>query len=313
MKKLKIILIFLLLVIFIRCEKTEDLYTPGIVCTSDWLTNMSYHLPVVPSDIAALQPSFTISVDGLPWTANTIYATKGSDGKRNINILGSHLFFYISFYGSRADTARITLDPYYASSNKIIEKKIGHCSYNEQTGVLNMDFSLKVVQHYTYPSDYTDTIEYTAGKIRDTRVHDFYERTEYKLSTADSVLHGEWRLIEITDCASGELLYPPYVWPFYMEFDTTGFKYDPDPQYYPYKYPAHIYGRNSHSLSFEFINDTTIVTSGDGSTQAGMAKEDADYYYMLCDLVDWTTLTLKMNKNLLELKTKDNIYLRFFK
>ena len=157
-----------------------------------------------------------------------------------------------------------------------------------------------------------------------------YKRPAYKLAKSDSSLYlypsnteycewegGWWELIEITDCSDAKVYYPCA---FPGEESYLGF--DPDkhpslvqsnPDLYPYENFCIATTWNSSTFTYKFLNDTTIITSYGGATQAGVSPEASAFFRMYKALLQNRTLTIKKNKNLLELKTPDNVFLRFYK
>jgi hypothetical protein len=158
-----------------------------------------------------------------------------------------------------------------------------------------------------------------------------YKRPAYKLAKSDSSLYlypanntsgdfegGWWELIEIADCSAGKVYYPCALNP--GEESMLGF--DPDkhpdlcqsyPDLFPYENFCIATTWNSSTFTFKYLNDSTILTSHGGATQAGVSPEAAAFFKLYLSLLQNTTLIIKKHRNLLELRTPDNVFLRFYK
>lgn len=156
-----------------------------------------------------------------------------------------------------------------------------------------------------------------------------YKRPAYKLAKTDSSLFlfpsgepwefvGWWTLIEIADCNKEIVYYPCARDP--LEATMLGF--DPNkhsdynesyPDLYPYENFCIATTYNSSTFTYKYLNDSTILTSRGGATQAGLSPEATKLFRMYLSLLHNTTLVIKKNKNLLELRTPDNVFLRFYK
>ena len=157
-----------------------------------------------------------------------------------------------------------------------------------------------------------------------------YKRPAYKLAQSDSSLYlccksedrwfegGWWELIEISDCSAGKVYYPCARNP--GEQSMLGFDPEKHPdwnQSYPEQFPYENFCTattwNSSTFTYKYLNDSTIITSHGGATQAGVSPEASVFFRMYLTLLHNTTLIIKKNKNLLELRTPDNVFLRFYK
>jgi hypothetical protein len=157
-----------------------------------------------------------------------------------------------------------------------------------------------------------------------------YKRPAYKLAKSDSTLYlsckteenwyesGWWTLIEIANCNEGKVYYPCAK----NTGEQSMLGFDPekhplwnqsDPQYYPYENFCTATTWNSSTFTYKYLNDSTIITSHGGATQAGVSAEAAAFFSRYLKLLQNTTLVIKKNKNLLELRTPDNVFLRFYK
>ena len=157
-----------------------------------------------------------------------------------------------------------------------------------------------------------------------------YKRPAYKLAQSDSSLYlccksedhwfegGWWELIEISDCSAGKVYYPCACNP--GEQSMLGFDPEKHPdwnQSYPEQFPYENFCTattwNSSTFTYKYLNDSTIITSRGGATQAGVSPEASAFFRMYLTLLHNKTLIIKKNRNLLELRTPDNVFLRFFK
>jgi hypothetical protein len=137
-------------------------------------------------------------------------------------------------------------------------------------------------------------------------------RPDYKLKMFEenTGYYGEWKLIEITDCITNSVYYPPCEYGVYFELDTVKSNQSPG-QLYEFSIRASL--RNCFSCSFKFLNDTTIVTSSISGTQVLDVAWVMDYEHLFSHLLSRDTLIIKSKRNLLELKTANKTFLRFFK
>jgi hypothetical protein len=158
-----------------------------------------------------------------------------------------------------------------------------------------------------------------------------YKRPAYKLAKSDSSLYlypanntsgqfegGWWKLIEITNCSAATVYYPCALNP--GENSMLGFDPDKHPDLcqsyldlFPYENFCIATTWNSSTFTYKYLNDSTIITSHSGATQAGLSPEATELFRMYLSLIQNTTLVIKKNKNLLELRTPDNVFLRFYK
>jgi hypothetical protein len=157
-----------------------------------------------------------------------------------------------------------------------------------------------------------------------------YKRPTYKLAKSDSSLYlccksddswfeeGWWKLIEIADC-NEEIVYYPCARNA-GEQSMLGFDPDKhpdlnlsDPDLYTYENFCTATTWNSSTFTYKYLNDSTIITSRGGATQAGVSTEAAAFFRMYLRLLHNNTLVIKKHKNLLELRTPDNVFLRFYK
>ena len=158
-----------------------------------------------------------------------------------------------------------------------------------------------------------------------------YKRPAYKLAKSDSSLYlypissspgefdgGWWELIEIADCIEGKVYYPCARIPGEKSF--LGFDPDKhtdwnqsDPELFPYENFCIATTWNSSTFTYKYLNDSTIVTSRGGATQAGVSQEARAFFQMYLSLLHNKTLIIKQHMNLLELRTPDNVFLRFYK
>jgi hypothetical protein len=158
----------------------------------------------------------------------------------------------------------------------------------------------------------------------------FYKRPAYKLAKSDSSLYlscksedhwfeaGWWKLIEIADCSAGKVFYPCALNP--GEQSMLGFDPDKHPDWnlsYPEQFPYENFCTattwNSSTFTYKYLNDSTILTSRGGVTQAGVSPEARAFFHMYLSLLHNKTLIIKKHKNLLELRIPDNVILRFYK
>jgi len=158
-----------------------------------------------------------------------------------------------------------------------------------------------------------------------------YKRPAYKLAKSDSSLYlyptssspgefegGWWELIEIADCIEGKVYYPCARIPgekSYLGFDPgkhTDWNQS-DPELFPYENFCIATTWNSSTFTYKYLNDSTIVTSRGGATQAGVSQEARAFFQMYLSLLHNKTLIIKQHMNLLELRTPDNVILRFYK
>lgn len=153
-----------------------------------------------------------------------------------------------------------------------------------------------------------------------------YNRPAYKLAKYDVSLYlcckteygfedGWWTLVEIADCNSGIVYYP-------CRYVGSRLGFEPDkkpelnqlyPEQYPYEYFITATTGNASGFTYQYLNDSTIITSGGGATHAGVPQEVQDFFLMYASLLQNTTLVIKKNRNLLELRTPENVFLRFYK
>lgn len=156
-----------------------------------------------------------------------------------------------------------------------------------------------------------------------------YKRPAYKLANSDSSLYlyptktwewdgGWWELIEIAECNTGKVYYPCARVPGEESF--LGFDPDKHPEYcqsYPDLFPFENFciasTWNSSTFTYKYLNDSTILTSHGGATQAGVSPEAGAFFKLYLSYLQNTTLIIKKHKNLLELRTPDNVFLRFYK
>jgi hypothetical protein len=101
-----------------------------------------------------------------------------------------------------------------------------------------------------------------------------------------------------------------------MEESLLGFDPDKHPdlnQYYPYENFCYAITGNMAEYTYEYLNDSTIITAFCGATQVGLTPEGSALWELYLSLLRNTTLVIKKHLNLLELRTPDNVFLRFYK
>jgi hypothetical protein len=317
MKIFKIAPLIILLLITSDCEKTESFYYPRSECGSDWLTNAYYHQQVdkVP-EITNSPDAFTATINGTPFSGTSF--VKASYYKERISVWTSNGDYYISLdleeNGNGSSQIELNLNKYTAYSRKLLEKTITLTDLDPVNGTVSIEFSARFEVHTYTPTVFDGDIVIENGKIQNVKFMQLFCRPDYTLSNADSILYGTWNLIEITDCNTNSVYYPPCYCLFtnpLIDIDTAKRAFTDE--YLIYDYDLRAWEVNECSMSYKFLNDTTIVTSGGGATQVGSTIYELDYESLFFSLITKDTITIKLNKNLLELKTSENVLLRFYK
>jgi hypothetical protein len=302
-----VIILFICFLTIPSCEKIE-LYIPRPECKSDWLTNSSYHSNVYnPSDIKNLPESFTANINGKPWKADS--SASGYYYKGHIGVWGSDKDYRIAinFEENDFENAGINILNYYGS--EVLEKEMNLIEFDPVNGTISINFNARLRLRTSYPGEYREVV-IEDGKIQNIKFEKLSCRPDYVIRNIDSPLKGIWYLIEITDCTTNSQYFPPCDYNAFISFDTlnTG-------AYSTLSYDHYVsaWCANEFGSSYKFLNDTTIVTSSGSVTQVGVASYAKDYENLFFSLLCCDTLILKQNKNLLEIKKRDNIFLRFYK
>lgn len=313
MKSLKPLLVFLALILFPTCEKQQDYYTPEVECRSDWLTNPYYHQPVAKIPAVTNSPdAMTGVISGVKWKSESSPWGYHYKSVTRVSGLYNSMKIVVNYIkGSPAESDFYVMKGNTYFSYAVREGNITSFSIDTVARIINMQFNTRMIYRDVNSNDY-DTIIVESGKVTNLKYADQFGRPEYVLQKADSAFGGYWNLIEICDCSAGKVYYPPHESSFFIDFDTVKYS-SGSSQSYPYHYPVLAGAWNDSQFSYDFINDSTIVTSTGGATQVGTTLEEQDYFSMFYHLIEGRTLTVKKNKNLLELITEENVYLRFFK
>ena len=317
MKLLKIALLIILLFITSDCEKIESFYYPRPECGSDWLTNAYYHQQVdnIP-EITNSPDAFAATINGTSFSGTSF--VKASYYKEHISVWTSNDDYYIALNlednGNGNSYIELELNKYTSYSRELLEKTITLTDLDPVNGTVSIEFSARFKVHTYTPTVFDGDIVIENGKIQNVKFMQLFCRPDYTLSNADSILYGTWNLIEITDCNTNSVYYPPCYCLFtnpLIDIDTAKRAFTDED--YIYDYDLSAWEVNEYSISYKFLNDTTIVTSGGWVTQVGATLYELDYENLFFSLMSMDTITIKLNKNLLELKTSENVFLRFYK
>jgi hypothetical protein len=311
---MKLLLIFLF-ILFLSCPSCEKIeyYIPKPECTSDWLTNPVYHRPVQVITVGKNAPDiFSATVNGTRWKADSGIYAYYYKGRGYINGRNKDYAVSISFTNDDPSGATFNLLFYKtnsAYSYSIKEKSLSNINYDAESNTLSLNFSIRCEVLYQNNGS-TASFAFENGAVQNAKCEVLFCRPVYKEENSLSPRAGEWNLIEITDCNTNSQYFPPCYYKTGIYLDTIV----NNPEYHSlYKYTLHAWCGNESSPSYEYLNDTTIITSSGGATQIGMTAEGHDFEGMFFTLMNSNTLIIKQKNNLLELKTLNNIFLRFYK
>jgi hypothetical protein len=305
--KYSVIFLFIFFITVPSCEKI-DMYIPKPECKSDWLTNALYHTNVYkPTDVDNLPETFTAIINGRPWKADS--SSSGYYYKGHISVWGSDKNYWIgiSFNENDFENAKINILNYPWS--EVLEKELNLIEFDPINGTISINFKARVRLKTSYNSEYSQVV-IENGKINNVKFEELSCRPNYVLQDTDSPLKGIWHLIEITDCTANSQYFPPCGYNPFISFDTLNSgAYNT----LPYKQYVSAWCANEFGPSYKLLNDTTIVISQGSVTQVGIASYAKDYENLFFSLLCCDTLILKRNKNLLEIRKRGNIFLRFYK
>jgi hypothetical protein len=302
--------VLLILLVFTTCEKDgiQEYYYPKLECESDWLTNPEYHMAVYrPPAIKNSPKSFTATVNGKLWQADSLVSA--SYYKGNVVIGGYNKDYWVVIRFSKNDYSNANIYVLNYDGNKVLEKGLKIVDLDTIRGTVSVNFRAIIELHTSYPVQISQVI-IEAGKIENVKFKDLFCRPDYVVQNTDTALRGIWHLIEISNCTTNSQYYPPCGYDPFISFDTLN---SGPPVSSGYNNFVSAWCVNEFSPSYEFLNDTTIVISNGGESQVGTGEIVGDFEKLFFSLLCCDTMVIKQNKNLLEIKKRGNIFLRFYK